>query len=236
MESKKNKKVNLERKRTAFFNIGLLGAGAFTLAAFTYQDEITDPNEEHYSSSAHIEYVLEDVEPEVKEPEVKLEMEEPTTEDPSSQSMDAGSVSENSQASSNSSNTPEGGITGIGAPKPPKGPIVDITPDDQVEDFPPIPAEYIGGDPQMHKDITTRVEYPEISRELGDEGRVFVEFIIEKDGSVSHVKVKRGKTRELDREAIRVVRTLNSWKPAESAYGPVRSMAVVPINFVLAKE
>ena len=122
MESKKNKKVNLERKRTAFFNIGLLGAGAFTLAAFTYQDEITDPNEEHYSSSAHIEYVLEDVEPEVKEPEVKLEMEEPTTEDPSSQSMDAGSVSENSQASSNSSNTPEGGITGIGAPKPPKGP------------------------------------------------------------------------------------------------------------------
>jgi protein TonB len=65
------------------------------------------------------------------------------------------------------------------------------------------------------------------------QGKVYLTFVIEKDGSVSNVAVERGIYKSVDREAERIVRTFPNWKPAEMATGKVRSRVRVPINFVL---
>jgi protein TonB len=119
---------------------------------------------------------------------------------------------------------------------PPNGGVVrkkvDID-EDPVDPFPPIPAEYKGGSASMQKFINEQIRYPEIDRTMGVQGTVYVSFVIERDGSVSNVKIERGVSETIDREAKRVVKMLNQWIPAQNAFGKVRTNAFLPINFRL---
>ena len=98
-----------------------------------------------------------------------------------------------------------------------------------VEQMPVFP----GGDLELLKYIQRNVRYPQIAKEYGIEGRVFVTFTVDKDGSVTGVKIVSGVDKHLDMEAFRVVRSIPKFKPGFQRGQPVRVQFTVPISFKL---
>lgn len=102
------------------------------------------------------------------------------------------------------------------------------------EDNSPIElAEFPGGFDALGNYIATSIVYPEQAKADEVEGRVFVQFIVEPDGSVGDVTLFRGIGSGCDEEAMRVIKTMPQWKPAQFKGKPVRSRFQIPINFVL---
>ncbi len=98
-----------------------------------------------------------------------------------------------------------------------------------VEEMPKFP----GGENALMDYVAKNVVYPKEAQEKGISGRVFVGFIVEKDGSVSEVKVLRGIGGGCDEESIRVVKAMPKWKPGKQDGKPVRVSYQMPINFKL---
>lgn len=98
-----------------------------------------------------------------------------------------------------------------------------------VEQMPTFP----GGEEALRKFLAKEVKYPVIAQENGIQGRVFVKFVINANGEVSNVEVARPFDPNLDKEAIRVVKSMPKWSPGMQRGKPVRVAYVVPINFVL---
>ena len=84
--------------------------------------------------------------------------------------------------------------------------------------------------------ISKHVKYPQLAQENGIQGKVFIQFVIEKDGSISDVKVLRGVDSSLDQEAVRVVKSMPKWKPGMQRKKPVRVSYTLPINFQLSNN
>jgi len=93
--------------------------------------------------------------------------------------------------------------------------------------------EFPGGDLELRKYINQNVVYPEIAKENGIQGRVFVQFVVNKQGKVEQVKVVRGVDPSLDKAAVKVIQSLPSWKPGSQRGKSVRVSFTVPINFQL---
>jgi protein TonB len=85
----------------------------------------------------------------------------------------------------------------------------------------------------LMKFISKNVDYPEMSRQMGVQGRVFVSFVVEKNGKISNVQVARGVDKMLDNSAIDVVKKIPTLKPAKQSGRAVRMSYTVPINFRL---
>ncbi len=98
-----------------------------------------------------------------------------------------------------------------------------------VEEMP----EFPGGVVALRTYLAQAVKYPVIAQENGIQGKVYVNFVVNKDGSVSNAKIARGVDPSLDAEALRVVSTLPKWKPGKQRGAPVRVSYTVPINFQL---
>jgi protein TonB len=81
--------------------------------------------------------------------------------------------------------------------------------------------------------LARSVKYPESAVKNGTQGKVYVNFVVEKDGSVGLVKIARGVSPELDAEALRVVKQLTNWNPGKNKGKAVRVSYTVPINFAL---
>ena len=101
---------------------------------------------------------------------------------------------------------------------------------DVVEQMP----EFPGGAAGMMKFIAENVKYPEEAYSKGIEGRVLVQFIIEKDGSVTNVKVIKKVNDALDAEAVRVVKAMPKWKPGKQNGREVRVKYTIPVSFRLS--
>ncbi|MDG1332629.1 MAG: energy transducer TonB [Crocinitomicaceae bacterium] len=124
-------------------------------------------------------------------------------------------------------------------PVPPPPPSVSTTPVVQAEiiDFPDVEAEFPGGPEALKKYIQDNVHYPEKARKNGDQGRVYVTFIVEPDGSITGVEAMRGGVSpEINREAKRLVRNMPKWKAAEVKNKKVRARCRLPITFTLALD
>ncbi len=93
--------------------------------------------------------------------------------------------------------------------------------------------EFPGGDLELRKHIAQNIQYPEIAKENGIQGRVFVQFVVNQKGEVEQVKVARGVDPSLDKEAIRVIQSLPKWKAGSQRGKPVKVSFTVPINFQL---
>ncbi|MBQ3710583.1 MAG: TonB family protein [Bacteroidales bacterium] len=91
--------------------------------------------------------------------------------------------------------------------------------------------EYPGGMEMMIKYLSENIKYPEEAKDKGIQGRVFVQFVIEKDGSVTGVKVMRSVHPLLDNESVRVVKAMPKWKPGLQKGKPVRVSYNLPISF-----
>ena len=112
--------------------------------------------------------------------------------------------------------------------------IIEIEEDDEeffmvVENMP----EFPGGDLGLMKFIQKNVRYPAIAKEYNITGKVYVSFIVDKQGNVTNVKIVRGVDKNLDAEALRVVSSLPKYKPGKQRGKPVRVMFTIPINFTL---
>lgn len=100
-------------------------------------------------------------------------------------------------------------------------------------DFPQIEAYFPGGQTEMEMYINDRLQYPPEALDKKIQGRVYVEFIIEIDGTLSHIKVVRGSDPLLNKEALRIVENMPRWVPAMSENKRVRSWYVLPFIFAL---
>ena len=98
-----------------------------------------------------------------------------------------------------------------------------------VEEMPSFP----GGEVKLVEYIAKNLNYPQEAIEKGIEGRVFVGFIIDVDGSVTDVKLLRGIGGGCDEEAIRVIKSLPKWRPAEQNGVFSRVSYQIPVNFKL---
>lgn len=98
-----------------------------------------------------------------------------------------------------------------------------------VEVFP----TFKGGDDGLFNYIKNNVKYPKEARKKEIQGKVYVSFVVEKDGSITEVYVKRGVHELLDAEAVRVVKNMPNWKRGTQGGKPVRVQFMLPISFTL---
>ena len=83
------------------------------------------------------------------------------------------------------------------------------------------------------KYLAENTHYPEETKEKGVQGRAVVSFVVEKDGSITNVKVLKSLDPLLDKEAVRVVKTMPKWIPGKQSLVPVRVRYVLPVSFKL---
>jgi protein TonB len=98
-----------------------------------------------------------------------------------------------------------------------------------VESMPSFP----GGNVELMKYLNSNLKYPNLAKEMNISGRVFVTFVVEKDGSVTDVQVLRGIGGGCDEEAVRVVRNMPKWIPGKQRNVPVRVRFNLPVKFTL---
>ena len=98
-----------------------------------------------------------------------------------------------------------------------------------VEQMPQFP----GGDAALMKFLQSHINYPPMAAENNVQGKVILQFVVEKDGKVGEVKVARSVDKDLDREAIRVVKTLPRFTPGRQNGQPVRVWYTLPVTFKL---
>ena len=91
--------------------------------------------------------------------------------------------------------------------------------------------EYPGGDAALRKYVAENTQYPEAAKEKDLHGRVFVQFVINKKGEVVDTQVAKGVDPILDKEAVRVVRSLPNWTPGKQNGVPKNVSYTIPIIF-----
>lgn len=96
--------------------------------------------------------------------------------------------------------------------------------------------EFPGGEEALIKYLKKNIVYPKLASDYKIEGRVEVDFIIERDGSISNVKIRKPLGYGCDEEAMRVIRNMPRWKPGMQDGKPVRVSYMIPLKFTLAKS
>lgn len=90
-----------------------------------------------------------------------------------------------------------------------------------------------GGMAGLMQYLSKNIKYPTIAQENGTQGRVAVQFVVNRDGSIVDAKVMRGVDPYLDKEALRVINSMPKWKPGKQRGKPVRCRYTVPVMFRL---
>lgn len=116
----------------------------------------------------------------------------------------------------------------IAAPEPPKH-VEETKVFTVVEQMPMFP----GGDAALMSYLANNIDYPTVAAENGVQGRVVVGFVVERDGSITDVRILRGVDPSLDREAMRVVKSMPRWTPGKQNGSAVRVKYQVPVAFRL---
>lgn len=224
MDLKKSPKADLEGKRTIFIEIGLIIALGVVLLAFEWK------------SYERIEFemgIREDVEV-VEEVVIQTKQEvKPPAPKPPPQTTILNIVEDDVEI--------EDEI------------IIDAEADEetQIEEYIPVEIEeeeiveqeiftvvedepsFPGGDEARIRFLQENIKYPQMARESGIQGTVYVTFVVEPDGSVSNVRVLRGIGGGCDEEAIRVINAMPKWNPGKQRGKPVRVQFNMPIKFTL---
>ena len=97
-------------------------------------------------------------------------------------------------------------------------------------------AEFPGGLDSMYAYIQKNLVYPEKAIAEGIEGRVFVQFVIEKDGSISNILIKRAIGGGCEEAVVEMIKNMPKWKPGKQRGKPVRFQFTLPIKFELPKD
>lgn len=222
MELKKSEEANSDRLRYPMIFVGLLFTGSLVLASFTY----TSP-----AAVVDDTVMAERDGNDAFDPEVKAD--EPEDQPEPQQADVTPPPQEEIKKEETAPVTPPKQPTPPPPPPMPPGnqPVKKV--DAEIFDFPDVDASFPGGAAAMKKWIQENVQYPELSKELGDQGKVYVTFVVEPDGTITGIDVVRKVTEELDREAKRLVRNMPKWDAGEVKGAKVRSRCRLPITFTL---
>ncbi|MBQ19864.1 MAG: energy transducer TonB [Flavobacteriales bacterium] len=110
-------------------------------------------------------------------------------------------------------------------------PVIDPDPIDYPDEMP----GFIGGDKALYQYLSNNIKYPKIEIKRGVEGRVYVEFVVGKNGEISDIKILRGVSESIDAEAIRVIKAMPNWLPGKQKGRAVKVRYKMPISFKLIK-
>ena len=221
MEAKKTKKANLENKRLGFFFVGMVMTGSIVGMAINYTDANADPfNEEIVHQTLQDEVIYELVEEEQAPEKI-----DPVSTPPMPDIIDI---------------VPDDKIIhDLDLTIVDEGVIIDIEdPEIKIEDEKvyinvDIEPSFPGGYSEFVNFIKSTVVYPEMAREMGEQGIVYVRFVVNKNGSIEQVSIEQGVTDALNKEAIRVVSKMPNWIPGEQNGKKVRASYNLPISFKL---
>ena len=93
--------------------------------------------------------------------------------------------------------------------------------------------QFPGGQSGLYRYLSENVRYPYYAEQKRIQGKVIVQFVVDKDGSVTDVKIEKSVHKSLDKEAVRVVKKMPKWIPGEQDGKPVRVLYHMPVNFSL---
>lgn len=108
---------------------------------------------------------------------------------------------------------------------------IDEIDDDAIFITPEQMPEFPGGETALFQFLRENVNYPTIASEMGIQGRVYVEFVIDKSGHVTNIKLLKGVDKHLDNEALRVINLMPNWTPGYQGGKAVNVSYRLPINF-----
>ena len=215
MKPKKNPNISLEERKGMFFQIGLVATLIIVLVAFEWKsyDKV-----EYNLGQLNLDDMEEEIIPITKQ-EVKPPPPPPPPEIIEIIEDDEEIENEVEVEDTESDEDVE----------------IEIEEEDDDEFFMVVEnmPEFPGGDLGLMKYIQKNVKYPAIAKEYDITGKVYVSFIVDKSGKVTNVKVVRGVDKNLDAEAVRVVKSLPKYKPGKQRGKSVRVMFTIPINFTL---
>jgi protein TonB len=238
MLPKKRENADLEKKKSLFFEIGLAIALLLVLIAFKWRVQIKDTeliiNPQELAELEEIVPITrqEPKRPKVKPP-VKIRLQDVITivENDSKEDLNLEIVEE--EVNQNT----EIDIS------PPKEVSYDTEIVDETEIFvvveempifrPDICSSMTEGNIELNKHIQKSIRYPALAQENGITGRVFVRFIVGKDGKVKNAEILRGIDPSLDQEALRVIKNLPAFSPGKQRGVPVQVTYSASINFIL---
>lgn len=226
MNSTEKPKNGLEKLRGIFFQIGLIVATSLTFLAFewtfpVYVADLPTPDVEIEGDFELLPITYSSVpkKPEVKQPVLKVN---PTQfnivkTDPINPTIDPNPIVDpNPVFDPNKWTKPEV-----------------VEPDPAPTAAPEVMPEFIGGDGKLYEYLSKTTKYPELAKTAGIQGKVFVQFIVDKNGKVKDVKILHGINSLLDNEALRVVASMPDWKPGKQHGKPVPVIYNLPISFKL---
>ncbi|MBT3208563.1 MAG: energy transducer TonB [Bacteroidetes bacterium] len=223
MEIKKSPKADLEKQRVIFIEIGLVLALSLILFAFEWTSSKGSAGDLGQLSNVDSE---EEIIPITRQEEVK-----PPPPPPPPQVTEVLNIVEDDVEIEE-----ELEIEETEADEETEVEIIEVADEEEeaeifhiVEDMPQFP----GGDIELRKYIATKVVYPQIARETGIEGKVYVSFVVNSKGAVTKVQLVRGVDPLLDKEALKVIEGLPKWTPGKQRGKPVNVSFTVPITFKL---
>ena len=228
MELKKSPKADLENRRGLFLEIGLVVILAAALVAFnvrTYEKEVKEVQQRT---------AIDELEDQIMQTQEKEEPPAPP-EEPEAVTTEL-KVVENDAELTNEVGLINAEDNANLAQEEFKGVQVEEEEEEEeeeifmvVEDDP----EFPGGLDALAQYLAKNIQYPDLARQNNITGRVFVTFVVEKDGSVGQVKVLRDIGGGCGAEAMRVVKSMPKWKPGKQRGKPVRTQFNLPVNFDL---
>ena len=228
MEAKKSAKADLENKKGLFIEIGLVVILAASLVAFNMKSyDMSELDIQQRVAVDELEDIIIQTQEETPPPPPEPEVPEVTTELV---------IVENDAEIEN-----ELGVLDVGddANKEQETFVpVQIEEEQEVEEeeifavVEEVPT-FVGGEDALYKFLGESIKYPAAALDNGIEGRVYVRFVVEKDGSVSNVRVLRDIGGGCGAEAMRVVKSMPKWKPGKQQGRAVRAEFNLPVNFTL---
>ncbi|WP_422361331.1 energy transducer TonB [Reichenbachiella sp.] len=221
MELRKNPKIDLERKRSVFFNIGLAISLMLVVSAFEWrfqEDAICVLPEPESAFDDLIDIpatVIPPPPPPVKQPILVPVPNEDQIEEEVEVIIDA---------EFEETEVIEDPI--FEEPLPTEEP-------DEIFDIVETQPEPMGGLSAFYQHVAKQMKYPNQARRMGIEGKVYVQFVIDKSGKLTNVHAIKGIGAGCDEEAVRVIKNAPDWSPGKQRGRPVKVRMILPITFKL---
>ncbi|MBP3253135.1 MAG: TonB family protein [Bacteroidales bacterium] len=229
MRAKKTEKADLENKKGLFLELGLIVALAIVIYAFEFKTY--DKQEETV--------VMTEAVSQVEEMVIQTQQDEP---EPPKQEIEL-SVTEFKIVDDDVELTNELDIEALTAegngeiniPAPEIAKVEDVEDEAEKVIFTVVEqqASFPGGTAELTKYLAQNIKYPQQARETGTSGKVYLTFVVEKDGSITDIKILRDIGAGCGEEAIRVVKAMPKWTPAKQRGKAVRQQFNLPVTFTL---
>lgn len=227
MEAKKSPKADLEKRRGLYLEVGMIVILAASLLAFNVKSFDKE------AKQISVRTVKEEVQEEIMQTQEKVEP-PPPPEQPEVVPTDLKVVDNDTKIEN------EAQVFDADAKNAENVEVKQVVVTEEVEDVEETvwvaveeDPEFPGGLDALSQYLADNIQYPALARENGITGKVFVTFVVEKDGRVGQIKILRDIGGGCGAEAVRVVKAMPKWKPGKQSGKPVRTQFNLPVSFTL---